>query len=90
MFYPLDRKSGRCQLVLGNQLMDIEIGTKAGFLQDAVSIRVAPNSEAAGGEGDSATREGQLTVLGHITNRLVVTPDWDSLLRESGLNDTLA
>ncbi len=32
------RKSGRCQLILGSQIMDVEVGTKVGFLQ--VSIQV--------------------------------------------------
>jgi hypothetical protein len=27
------RKSGRCQLILGSQIMDVEVGTKVGFLQ---------------------------------------------------------
>ena len=27
------RKSGRCQMVLGNEKLDVETGTKVGFLQ---------------------------------------------------------
>ena len=49
-------------------------------LQDAVSVRVPGNPE----------EEGELTVLGHVSHRLVLTPDWDHLLKEAGLNDTLA
>jgi len=74
------RKSGRCQLVMGAERFDVEIGTKVGFLQDAVSVRVPANPEA----------EGELTVLGHVTDRLVLSPDWNCLLRESGLNEDLA
>ncbi|XP_023333297.1 DNA-directed RNA polymerase III subunit RPC4 [Eurytemora carolleeae] len=74
------RKSGRCQLILGKQKFDVETGTKVGFLQNAVSIRVPSNP------GES----GECTVLGHISHRLVMSPDWDTLLHQSGLNSTLA
>jgi len=74
------RKSGRCQMILGDEKLDVETGTKVGFLQDAVSVRVPENP----GE------EGELTVLGHVTHRLVLAPDWDSLLQKSGLNQSLA
>ena len=50
------------------------------FVKDAVSVRVPENP----GE------EGELTVLGHVTHRLVLAPDWDSLLQKSGLNQSLA
>lgn len=76
------RQSGRCQLVLGDQVMDVEVGTKVGFLQDAVSVRMP--------EGDGGGVEGCLTVLGHVRHRLVVSPDWDSLLHTAGLNRDLA
>jgi len=74
------RKSGRCQLVLGQEKFDVETGTKVGFLQDVVSVRIPPNKEV----------NGELTILGHVSHRLVLSPDWDSLLRDSGLNETLA
>ena len=50
------------------------------LVKDAVSVRVPENP----GE------EGELTVLGHVTHRLVLAPDWDSLLQKSGLNQSLA
>jgi len=74
------RKSGRCQLVLGREKFDVETGTKVGFLQDVVSVRVPSNQQA----------EGELTILGHVSHRLVLSPDWDSLLKNNGLNNTLA
>jgi len=74
------RKSGRAQIVFGQQKFDIESGTQVGFLQDLVSIRIPPNIES----------EGELTVVGHVTNRLVLSPDWDSLLHSNGLNQDLA
>lgn len=81
------RKSGAGQLVLGNiehekirQRFDIEAGTQVGFLQDLVSIRVPPIAE----------QDGEMTVLGHITNRLIVSPNWDSLLQDSGFDRDLA
>jgi len=74
------RRSGRCQLVLDNKRMDVEAGTKVGFLQDAVSVRVP------GGD----RHDGQLTVLGHVAHRLIVSPDWNSLLEQAGLNQNLA
>jgi len=96
------RKSGAVQLVLGGrsstgaatsqgngtgegqkklvQKFDVEVGTQVGFLQDLVSIRVPPMPE----------QDGEMTVLGHITNRLIVSPNWDSLLQESGYDQDLA
>jgi len=75
------RRSGRCQLVLGdNQVMDVEVGTRVGFLQDAVSLTLpAPGED-----------QGDLTVLGHVRHRLVVTPNWNSLLSRAGLSPSLA
>ena len=60
------------------------------MFQDAVSIRLPTTTDPGEGDVKPEVGEGQLTVLGHISHRLVVSPDWDSLLRESGLNDTLA
>ncbi|KAL5019273.1 hypothetical protein ScPMuIL_004995 [Solemya velum] len=61
------RKSGRTQLVLGNITLDVSMGTPCAFLQDLASIRTS---------GDS----GDLTVLGHVKQRLVCTPDFNMLL----------
>lgn len=74
------RKSGACQLILGdNQVMDVEVGTRVGFLQDAVSLSMpSPGQEV-----------GDLTVLGHVRHRLVVTPNWESLLERDGRQPAL-
>jgi len=64
------RRSGACQLLLGDdQVMDVAMGTKAGFLQDAVSLNL--------GEGGNRS---SLNVLGHVRHKMVVTPNWDNLL----------
>jgi len=74
------RASGACQMVLGDNVLSVEVGTRAGFLQDAVSVQLP---EEEGGVGS-------MTVLGHVKHRLVVTPDWDFLLKKAGLCPTLA
>jgi len=74
------KASGACQLVLGEQVLCVEVGTRVGFLQDAVSVQL-PQEE--GGVGN-------MTVLGHVKHRLVVTPDWDYLMDKAGLSPTLA
>lgn len=76
------RESGRCQLVLGDHLLSVDLGTKVGFLQDAVSIEIGEDS-AEGAEGD-------MSLLGHVSHRLIVTPDWSDMMDKSGLNASLA
>jgi len=78
------RKSGACQLVLGDHVMNVQVGTKVGFLQDAVSV------ETCSDDTSEDTRRGTMTVLGHVSQRLIVTPDWDNLMEKSGLCSTLA
>lgn len=62
------RKSGKTQLQLGKLLMNIDLGANCAFLQDLVSI-------------DTSSKE--MTVLGHMDNRLVCSPDFISLLSSS-------
>ena len=76
----LIRKSGACQLVLGEQILNVEVGTRVGFLQDAVSVELPEN------DGE----KGKMTLLGHVRQRLVVTPNWDHLMDKSGLCSSLA
>ncbi|XP_067672829.1 DNA-directed RNA polymerase III subunit RPC4-like [Haliotis asinina] len=64
------RKSGRAELVLGNVTLDVSVGTPCGFLQDLVSVRVEGNS-------------GHLTILGHVRDRLICTPNFETLLKYS-------
>jgi len=49
--------------------MDVAMGTRCGFLQDAVSFNL----------GESGKRS-SLNVLGHVRHKLVVTPNWENLL----------
>ena len=51
------------------QVMDVAMGTRAGFLQDAVSLNL----------GEAGNRS-SLNVLGHVRHKMVVTPNWDNLL----------
>ena len=74
------RQSGACQLVLGQQVLNVEVGTRVGFLQDAVSVELPET------EGET----GKMTMLGHVKQRLVVTPNWDHLMDNSGLCSSLA
>merc|ERR1719350_2424243 len=74
------KASGACQLVLGDQVLSVEVGTRVGFLQDAVSVQL-PQEE--GGVGN-------MTVLGHVKHRLVVTPDWEFLMDKAGICPSLA
>ena len=74
------RRSGACQLVLGDQILNVEVGTRVGFLQDAVSVEL-PQVEG---------ERGKMTMLGHVKQRLVVTPNWDHLMDNSGLCSSLA
>ena len=70
------RKSGRTQLRIGDDFFDVELGTQVGFLQDLVSVATPQredNQEVSGGQ------VGQMTVLGRVRHRAVVTPDWDNL-----------
>ena len=74
------RQSGACQLVLGQQVLNVEVGTRVGFLQDAVAVELPER------EGEL----GKMTMLGHVKQRLVVTPNWDHLMDNSGLCSSLA
>lgn len=68
------RKSGKTQLKLGQDLLDVELGTQVGFLQDLVSIKTSANPREVG----------DMTVLGHVKNRVVFTPNWDHLFSSFG------
>merc|ERR1712096_599006 len=52
------RASGACQLVLGDQVMSVEVGTKVGFLQDAVSVQL-PKEQGGVGDMTVLAREAQ-------------------------------
>ncbi len=65
------RRSGKTQLKIGCALLDVELGTQVGFLQDLVSIRTSLNPQEVG----------EMTVMGRVRHRMVVTPDWDYLFK---------
>ena len=64
------RKSGKTQLQIGEDLLDVELGTQVGFLQDLVSIKA---------NSDNPREVGEMTVMGHVKNRIILTPDWEQL-----------
>ena len=78
-------KSGRTVLRIGETLMDLEMGTQVGFLQDAVAIE-RPQQPPNADEGSYTV--GDMTVLGHVKHRAVVTPDWDALFRQGDEDST--
>lgn len=62
-------KSGKVKLHLGDIILDVSMGTPCGFVQELVSVRthqVIP----------------QMVFLGHLSHRLVCTPDFQLLLSE--------
>ncbi|XP_076318061.1 RNA polymerase III subunit C53 [Tachypleus tridentatus] len=60
-------KSGKTRLRLGPVVMNVEIGTPVGFLQNLVSLRLFKDT-------------GDMTVLGHVQHKLVLSPDIENLL----------
>ena len=74
------RRSGKTQLKIGDALLDIDLGTQVGFLQDLVSVDTGAGADA----GASHQEVGDMTVLGRVRHRMVITPDWDHLLKTGG------
>ena len=70
------RRSGKTQLKIGDALLDVDLGTQVGFLQDLVSVDT--------GAGASHQEVGDMTVLGRVRHRMVITPDWDHLFKNGG------
>ncbi|XP_059147471.1 DNA-directed RNA polymerase III subunit RPC4-like [Physella acuta] len=61
------RKSGKAELILGENVMEVLPGIPINFHQELVSIRTDQNP-------------GQMVVLGPVRHKLVVTPDYNDLL----------
>jgi len=74
------RKSGKTQLLIGDTALDIDLGTQVGFLQDLVSINLPDNESNTSNQKPT----GDMTVLGHVRHRIVVSPDWERLFNLSG------
>lgn len=60
-------KSGKARLLLGEVSLDVTMGTPCGFLQDVVSVHTENNRS-------------EMICLGHVTHRLICTPDFERLL----------
>ena len=61
------------RLVLGENTLDITMGTPCGFLQELVSLQTE-------GEGEG---EPHMTVLGQLSHRLICTPDFETLINST-------
>merc|ERR1712111_228727 len=61
------RKSGKVQLWINDVLFDVDIGTQVGFLQELYSV------EGSAGQENGSTVKGNMTNLGRVRNRVVVT-----------------
>lgn len=65
------RRSGKVVLKMGDISMDVTEGTAFSFLQQLVSVRMS--------EG----RSGDMMVLGNVRHKLVLSPDFQTLLDQS-------
>ncbi|CAL8262442.1 unnamed protein product [Arctogadus glacialis] len=72
----LVRRSGRVQLKLGDNIMDVSEGAAFSFLQQLVSVRL------------SGGRTGDMAVLGNVERKLVFSPDFQTLLQEAPAKQT--
>ncbi|XP_061562466.1 LOW QUALITY PROTEIN: DNA-directed RNA polymerase III subunit RPC4 [Phycodurus eques] len=65
------RKSGKMQMKLGNIVMDITDGAALSFLQQLVSVNLSDG------------KTGDMAVLGNIQHKLVLSPNFQTLLEQS-------
>ncbi|XP_031729776.1 DNA-directed RNA polymerase III subunit RPC4 [Anarhichas minor] len=65
------RKSGKVELKLGHIVMDVSEGAAFSFLQQLVSVRLSDG------------RTGDMMVLGNVHHKLVLSPDFQALLRQA-------
>ena len=75
------RKSGKVQLWINNVLFDVDIGTQVGFLQELYSVDGVQDRQ-------NSTDKGNMTNLGRVRNRVVVTPAWNDLLLAANGEET--
>ncbi|KAK3768483.1 hypothetical protein RRG08_060845 [Elysia crispata] len=64
------RKSGKVELVLGENILEVLPGLPVNFHQELVSIRTEDSS-------------GQMVALGSVDHKLVVTPDYNYLISQA-------
>ncbi|KAK9503122.1 hypothetical protein O3M35_011756 [Rhynocoris fuscipes] len=62
-------KSGRARLILGDAKLWLEPGTQTAFKQDLISVNL-----------DTNNKTGSMINMGELTTRMLITPDWESLL----------
>ncbi|XP_035518736.1 DNA-directed RNA polymerase III subunit RPC4-like [Morone saxatilis] len=65
------RKSGKVELKLGDVVMDVSEGAAFSFLQQLVSVHLSDG------------RTGDMMVLGNVHHKLVLSPDFQALLRQA-------
>ncbi|XP_061612869.1 DNA-directed RNA polymerase III subunit RPC4-like isoform X2 [Phyllopteryx taeniolatus] len=65
------RKSGKMEMKLGNVVMDITDGAALSFLQQLVSVNLSDG------------KTGDMVVLGNIQHKLVLSPNFQTLLEQS-------
>ncbi|XP_037319464.1 DNA-directed RNA polymerase III subunit RPC4 isoform X2 [Pungitius pungitius] len=65
------RKSGKVELKLGHIVMDVSEGAAFSFLQQLVSVRLSDG------------RTGEMMVLGNVQHKLVLSPDFQVLLKQA-------
>ncbi|BET01235.1 Hypothetical protein NTJ_14053 [Nesidiocoris tenuis] len=66
------RKSGRATLLLGDVSLNVSPGTQSAFKQELISTNL-----------ENSTKSGNMINMGRITTRILVTPDWEDLLKKS-------
>ncbi|XP_076450359.1 DNA-directed RNA polymerase III subunit RPC4-like [Babylonia areolata] len=69
------RKSGKVELVLGDQVLKVFKGVPTSFLQEVVSVRTDEEDK-------------RMTMLGHVQQKLIVAPDFKSLIQKAASEDT--
>ncbi|XP_049766612.1 DNA-directed RNA polymerase III subunit RPC4 [Schistocerca serialis cubense] len=62
-------KSGRARLVLGDTVLNLEMGTQLGFRQDVICVNLDPS-----------THGGEMINLGPVNNRIICSPDLETML----------
>ncbi|KAL0115185.1 hypothetical protein PUN28_010652 [Cardiocondyla obscurior] len=65
-------KSGRTRLRLGEMSFFVDIGTQQRFQQDLLAVKI-----------DTASQTGSLINLGPVPNKLICSPDFESMLKNS-------
>ncbi|XP_069686660.1 DNA-directed RNA polymerase III subunit RPC4 [Periplaneta americana] len=65
-------KSGKARLVLGNNVLYVDMGTQVCFRQDLIAVNL-----------DQSSHGGDMINLGPVKTRLVCSPDWETMLTKA-------